>query len=59
VIRVAQSKVGYAQGWLARLTGRRHPNIAAVALANKNARIVWALLNHERNYQSDYRPSAA
>jgi transposase len=59
VIRVAQSKVGYAQSWLARLTGRRHPNVAAVALANKNARIVWALLNHERNYQSAYQPSAA
>ncbi|MCL2022242.1 MAG: transposase, partial [Betaproteobacteria bacterium] len=24
---------------------RRHTNIAAVALANKNARIAWALLN--------------
>jgi hypothetical protein len=45
--------------WLARLTGRRHPNVAAVALANKNARIVWALLNHERNYQCDYQPSGA
>jgi transposase len=40
VIRVAEGKVGYAQSWLARLIGRRHPNIAAVALANKNARIV-------------------
>jgi transposase len=59
VIRVAQSKVGYAQSWLARLTSRRHPNVAAVALANKNARIVWALLNHERNYRFDYQPSAA
>lgn len=59
VIRVAESKVGYAESWLARLTGRRHPNVAAVALANKNARIVWALLKHERNYQSDYQLSAA
>jgi len=29
-----------------------------VALANKNARIVWALLAHDRNYQADYAPSA-
>ena len=29
-------------GWLADLAARRNPNIAAVALANKNARIVWA-----------------
>jgi transposase len=41
------------------LIGRRHPNVAAVALANKNARIVWALLAHERTYQSDYQLAAA
>ncbi len=39
-----------ADGWLAQLARRRHPNIAAVALANKNARIVWALLAHGRDY---------
>lgn len=59
VIRVAERKVGYAESWLARLIGRRHPNIAAVALANKNARIVWALLKHNRNYQSGYQLSRA
>lgn len=42
-----------ADGWLARLVQRRNPNIAAVALANKNARIVWALLAHGRDYRSD------
>jgi transposase len=35
-----------AEGWLARVATRRNPNIAAVALANKNARTVWALLAH-------------
>jgi transposase len=43
-----------AEGWLARLAQRRNPNIAAVALANKNARIVWALLAHDRTYQRGY-----
>ena len=43
-----------AEGWLARLAQRRNPNIAAVALANKNARIVWALLAHDRHYQAGY-----
>lgn len=42
-----------AAPWLTRLLSRRHPNVAAVALANKNARIVWALLAHGR----DYRPA--
>ena len=59
VIRVAEGKVGYAQSWLARLIGRRHPNVAAVALANKNARVVWALLKHDRNYQPGYQLSGA
>jgi len=43
-----------ADGWLARLAARRSPNIAAVALANKHARIVWALLAHGRDYQAAY-----
>jgi transposase len=43
-----------AEGWLARLAARRNHNIAAVALANKNARIIWALLAHDREYQSGY-----
>jgi transposase len=36
--------------WLMKLLARRNRNIAAVALANKNARIVWALLAHQREY---------
>jgi transposase len=43
-----------ADGWLARLAARRSFNIAAVALANKHARIVWALLAYERDYQTGY-----
>lgn len=48
-----------AQSWLGRLAARSHPHIAAVALANKNARIVWALLAHGREYQADYRGRVA
>jgi transposase len=47
-------RANQAQGWLARLAQRRNPNIAAVALANKNARIIWALLAHDRDYQAGY-----
>jgi len=43
------------EGWLARVAARRNPNIAAVALANKNARIVWALLANGRDYLAGYR----
>jgi transposase len=58
-LRAAGSKPNYATSWLAGLVNRRHPNIAAVALANKNARIVWALLRHDRNYDAGYRASVA
>jgi len=40
--------------WLMKLIHRRNPNIAAVALANKTARIVWALLAHDREYRPSY-----
>jgi transposase len=36
--------------WLAGLLGRRHVNVAAAALANKNARIAWALLTRHEIY---------
>lgn len=39
--------------WLTRLLKRSHPNHAAVAQANKTARIAWALLVHGRCYQPD------
>lgn len=38
--------------WIQQLEARRGRNIAVVALANKNARIVWALLAHDVRYQS-------
>jgi len=59
VIRVAESKPDHAGSWLGQLIERRSKNVAAVALANKNARTVWALLAHDRNYESGYEPSAA
>jgi len=40
--------------WLHKLVQRRNANVAAVALANKNARIIWALLAHDRSFQLDY-----
>ena len=43
---------------MAGIMGRRNKNVAAVALANKNARIVWALLAQDRKYITDYAPLA-
>jgi transposase len=38
---------------------RRHPNFVAVALANKNARIVWGLLTSDRVYDAGLSVRAA
>jgi len=53
VIRFAERKLD-AKAWLNRLIGRRNKNVAAVAQANKNARVVWALLAREREFRTDY-----
>lgn len=57
VIRVAENKAE-PESWMRKLMGRRNNNVAAVALANKNARIVWALLAHDRMFRPDYTPTA-
>lgn len=59
VVRVVGHHGNEGQSWLAQLIGRRPKNVAAVAVANKNARIVWALLAYDRHYQADYVPSLA
>ena len=58
VLRVAERKTEYAGSWLAGVMERRNHNVTVVALANKNARIIWALLAHEREYDADYAVAA-
>jgi transposase len=40
--------------WLKSLLSRRAPNVVTVALANKMARMIWALLAHGRTYQRSF-----
>jgi transposase len=40
--------------WATNLAKRRPQNVAVVALANKMARTIWALLAHERTYHKDF-----
>ncbi|WP_206955970.1 IS110 family transposase [Trinickia acidisoli] len=58
VMQVAERKL-QKDGWLHGLLQRRNANVAAVALANKNARIIWALLAHDREFRPDYTPATA
>jgi transposase len=50
VIRFAE-RHGTKRPWLAKLLTRRHPRVAAIALANKIGRIVWALMTSWERYQ--------
>ncbi|MFZ1725326.1 MAG: IS110 family transposase [Albidovulum sp.] len=59
MIHGARAVLGKAGGkqdprsrWIGQLRERRHPNVVSVALANKNARIVWSMLARDE----DYRP---
>jgi transposase len=45
-----RNNMGKENPWLAKLLDRRHANIAVVALANKNARVLWALMAHGRDF---------
>lgn len=40
--------------WIDKLRKRRPANVVAVALANKMARTIWAIVAHDRIYQKDY-----
>lgn len=58
VVRVAANKQTPTDGWTNELSSRRHMNVVSVARANKNARIAWALLAHERDYDGEYKLAA-
>jgi transposase len=53
-LRCADGKDDRVLRWARQLAERRGYNVAAVALANKLARIVWAMLAHGRLYKPNY-----
>jgi transposase len=52
VVRVAHKHQDRRHRWISDLVQRRGKNVSAVAVANKNARIAWALLTHKTRYQA-------
>lgn len=49
-LRCAGNKTDRQLQWASSLAVRRNFNVAAVALANKMARVIWAILAHGRSY---------
>jgi transposase len=52
VVNTCTNKTDRKSEWIKALMSRRNKNIATVALANKNARILWAVLTRGEPYQA-------
>ena len=50
-MRCCETKTDKRSVWINGLIARRNKNIATVAMANKNARIIWALLTRDESYR--------
>jgi len=57
VVSQAKHRDDRLSRWVTGIAQRRHPNVAAVALANKTARMAWAMLRNETDYDPDFEIS--
>lgn len=53
VVRVAKKKDDKLSRWVTNIEDRRGYNKAAIAVANKNARIIWSLLHSGQNFSAE------
>ena len=56
VLRWSRQSKGGRTRWQQDLLARRPTNVVLVAMANKTARIAWALLSRETCYRADFKP---
>jgi transposase len=54
VVSQAKHREDRLSRWVTAIATRRHPNVAAVALANKTARMAWAMLRQGSDYDPDF-----
>jgi transposase len=54
VVSHAKHKDDRLSRWVTQLAERRHPNVAAVALANKTVRMAWAMMRNESDYDPEF-----
>ena len=53
-VAAAKHKDDPLSRWVTGIANRSHLNVAAVALANKNARMAWAMLRNKTDYDPDF-----
>jgi transposase len=54
VVFQAKHKDDRLSQWVTSIAQRRHPNVAAVALANKTVRMAWAMMRNETDYDPGF-----
>jgi transposase len=59
VMRYARDKGAVSAVWINRLLAKKPARLVSVALANKTARIAWALLVRQENYRAPTMPTTA
>lgn len=52
-VRAAKGKTDPLSRWINALLARKHSNVVTVALANKTARMAWALIRHDVDYDPE------
>ena len=52
-LRTAPGRTDRISRWAVALAERSHANVAVTALANKTARVAWAMLRHGTNYEPE------
>ena len=57
MIYAARKKTDPLSLWVMRIANKRHANVAAVAMANKTARIAWAMIRNGTDYQAPAMPA--
>ena len=52
-LRTAKFNDDRLSQWVVRLTERSHPSVAAIALANRTARMAWVMPRNGTDYKPD------
>jgi transposase len=58
-VRTAKDRDDRLSRWVVSLQSRRHANVVAVAMANKIARMAWAIMTRGTDYDPQFNPAIA
>ena len=58
-VRTTKGKDDRLSRWITNLQSRRHVNVVAVAMANKIARMAWAMMTKGTDYDPEFNPVIA